>query len=62
MFPSINGGAPPVWVIDLNLGGNGLLDFGTYDLTPDSSLWPILRALVICSALLLAYKLVFGGA
>jgi hypothetical protein len=60
MFPTgINSGTPPTWTLDLNLGQQ--LNFGTFELTPDSMIWPVLRTLVIVSALLLAYRLVFGG-
>jgi len=57
---NIDGGQLPCWNLDLDFGG--LLNFGSHDLCVDPSIWPVLRAIVLVSALLLAYKLVFGGA
>jgi hypothetical protein len=51
-------GTCPSWVIPLDFG---FVDFGSGDVSPPCWLWPILKAIVIVCALLLARALVFGG-
>jgi hypothetical protein len=59
LMPNIgDGGTCPSWTVDLNLG---LGNFGTGDVSVPCSLWPVLKIIVICSALLLARALIFGG-
>jgi hypothetical protein len=50
---SIDNGSAPLWTLDFPL-------FGSFVLKPDSSIWPALRALVIVSALVYAFKIIRG--
>lgn len=60
LMPNVgDGGSPPSWPIDLDLGAVG--NFGMHDLAPPAWLWSVLKAITILSALLLARALVFGG-
>lgn len=60
LMPKVaDGGTPPTWIIDLDMGGIG--NFGQRDISPPSWLWGVLKAITILSALLLARRLVFGG-
>ena len=59
LMPSIApGGTCPQWLIAVDVG---VANFGTHDVSPPCSIWPILASIVIVSALLLARRLVFGG-
>lgn len=60
LLPGFNGGSPPSWTFDFDFGPLG--NFGQHQLTPDSNIWGMLRAIVIVSALIFAFRLVFGGA
>lgn len=60
LMPKMDSGTPPYWQIDVDFG-NGW-NFGSYVVSPDSSVWPILRSIVIVLALIFAFRLVFGGA
>lgn len=59
LMPTVNSGTCPRWDVDLNFGRN--MNFGTKNVAPPCSIWPILRAIVMVCALILARKLVFGG-
>lgn len=60
MLPQVNGGDAPTWELNFDLPGVG--DFGSYTLGPESWVWSACRAIVIVSALIFAFRLVFGGA
>lgn len=59
LMPTVNSGTCPRWDIDLNFGRN--MNFGTKNVAPPCTIWPVLRAIVMVCALILARKLVFGG-
>lgn len=52
-------GSCPSWSIDLSWTPGGSM--GVHQLQPPCMIWPILKALVIISALFLARALIFGG-
>lgn len=52
-------GTAPIWNMDFNLGALG--NYGSYSLTPDSSLWLIIRTILIITSLFVARGLIFGG-
>lgn len=59
LMPTEKRGNCPSWTFDLNFGRG--LGFGTHRLQPPCTIWPMLRAIVLVCALILARKLVFGG-
>ncbi|PWB18843.1 hypothetical protein DCO45_09710 [Comamonas sp. JNW] len=60
LFPNYgDGGSPPVWTIDLNLGG--AFNLGVYVIDIDPRVWMAIKAITLICALALARKLVFGG-
>lgn len=52
-------GSCPSWSIDLSWTPGGSM--GVHELQPPCMIWPILKAIVIISALFLARALIFGG-
>ena len=60
ILPTVNSGECPRWMVDLNLGGRW--NFGTWNVAPPCWIWPIMKAIVICCALIFASRLIFGGA
>lgn len=60
LLPKVNSGTCPKWMVDLNFGGRW--NYGTGDVSPPCWIWPVLRAMVICCALIFASRLIFGGA
>ncbi len=60
LMPSFDTGTPPTWNVDFDFPGVG--NFGSFEVGPDSSIWAIARIIVICSALIFAVRLIFGGA
>jgi hypothetical protein len=52
-------GTAPIWNMDFNLGALG--SYGSFSLTPDSSLWFIIRTILIITSLFVARGLIFGG-
>ena len=59
LMPTENSGNCPQWTFDFNFGRG--LGFGTHRLQIPCNIWPVLRAIVLVCALILARKLVFGG-
>lgn len=57
--PNIDGGSCPVWIFDVNIGP-GMM-FGQKNIAPPCYIWPMLKAIMIISALMLARALIFGG-
>ncbi|NOR69245.1 MAG: hypothetical protein GQ532_06045, partial [Methylomarinum sp.] len=56
--PSV--GSCPVWPLNLNTGISGA-NFGTHDIAPDCSTWPIIKGIVLISAFFASRKIIFGG-
>ena len=64
LLTTLTSGAPtagtcPNWQVSFNLGRMG--NYGSGNLAPDCSIWPILRACIFITALFLARRLIFGG-
>lgn len=57
--PSIGSGSCPSWSFSVNIPG--IANFGTYDVAPPCWLWPMLKVVIIVTALLTARRLIFGG-
>jgi len=53
-------GTCPVWSLNLNTGISGA-NFGTHNIAPDCSLWPIIKAIVLVSDFFASRKIIFGG-
>lgn len=60
LLPDIgDGGVNPSFTFDLDFGG--VMNMGTHTLEIDPNIWAIIRAIVLVSALIYAYKMIFGG-
>jgi len=57
--PTVAGGSCPTWTYNANIGPGMML--GTGSIAPPCWLWPMLKAVLIITALLLARSLIFGG-
>lgn len=56
--PSIDGGTCPKWTIGMN---TGIVNLGSGVIEPPCWIWPVIKAFVVITALLLARSLIFGG-
>ena len=60
LLPDVGeGGQNPSFTFDLDFGG--VMNMGTHTLEIDPNIWAIIRAIVLVSALIYAYKMIFGG-